>query len=81
MISTGLLMDRFPDDDDGDGGPALTARLASGLTGLLFVSTSPTTARVVPASHPQLAFVNDAGESVPTARTRCCGPVRLRCRD
>ncbi|KUF14675.1 hypothetical protein [Streptomyces silvensis] len=61
-LAIGLLMSRFPDGGSGEG---LEGRTSDRLSGLLFVSTSPTTAKAVPLSHPQLRFVDDAGRPSP----------------
>ncbi|MEU7183569.1 MULTISPECIES: hypothetical protein [Streptomyces] len=63
-LAVGLLMSRFP-GGAGAGLAGLDGRTAEGLSGLLFVSTSPTTAKVVPVSHPSLTFVDDAGHESP----------------
>ncbi|GAB2875018.1 hypothetical protein [Streptomyces mayteni] len=65
-LAVGLLMDRFPTGDGGcGGGPALRARAAERLSGLLFLSTSPTTATVIPLDHPSVTLVDDTGAESP----------------
>ncbi|MDT0309718.1 hypothetical protein RM780_22555 [Streptomyces sp. DSM 44917] len=80
-LAAGLLMSRFPDgggNGGGNGGGPAAAdgrgphhpsgppgRVAQRLSGLLFVSTSPTKAAVIPLDHPSLRFVDEGGEESP----------------
>ncbi|MDT0318460.1 hypothetical protein [Streptomyces millisiae] len=68
-LAVGLLMDRFPGGGGEGEGPAVRrCRADEPLSGLLFLSTSPTTASVIPLDHPAVTLVDDEGAESPEGR-------------